>query len=1536
MSTDGRNDLPSANSPGFNQRVRETLQTFLGRQGNAQNRGLTVRDLVASGILNVSGRRSDGSLILTPGESVTAGFSETLDLTPPPTPSGFAVDAAIQNVFVSHDQPLYKAGHLRTHLYGKIVSDGDPLPTFFDAVEIGQFSGNFYAHPSNPATTWRLWIKWESKAGVLSPSPAGGINGLEAITGQDVSLLLTALVGEITESQLYADLNDRIDLIDGPESLDGSVAARLAAEALARSNADIAEAEIRYAALFDEARSRLDADQENAEAWLRNIIATQDVDDRSTTGIAVARSDLTTTIEAGLSAEATLRTTLAARLDTDIAGAVALVANEATARVTGDSAEATQRGILAAQILGADGTATTQGLIYDERIVRVSQENALAQQITLLSAGAGEQFDWAQIWYFDSGVESWTGVGTPTATSGWLRPADSATPGITSPVISIDGAKYTQIRLRIRKYGSPVWTGTVAWSGGSTTASEPTYDASGIGLVTINPSWTGSVTYISLALFDDQTATDYYTLDWAAIGRPSPGASSAQILAEQTVRAAEDSAIASSVVTLSAQVNNATTGLPAAHSAITSEASTRATNDTTNANAISALSSQVNDTATGLPAAHSAIVSEASTRATNDTTNANAISALSSQVNHASTGLPQTRADLVAEASTRATETSALAQETRTLRSQTDALSEAQLFDILNGEAAKADYTGTLALAREALQTEINDGLSAEAQKRLDLVAVLDGQAAVVNSTLTALATQDGVLAQSITTLQSTVAGNQAILVSDYYTKVDADSAISSATTALQSTMESAGGSVGSLSSNLTNNYYTKTGTDGAIASASTILEAYADGVAGDALDDASALITTVETTKIGYCTISGIASDHTTKSECEAASGVWHVGLPLATAVKQVSVSDGTTSAALEQRFTAQKTLNDGLTGQVTTKIDVNGKVSGYGSYASGTTSTFIANVNTFAVSIPETYIPLWTANTAYAKGAMVRVATLPTVSSFYLVCETGGTSGSTMPANAGLIGDKVEEGSVKWVKASRVPIAASGSHTTVDGVAIPIGAYMDGAYIRDATISSAKIGSLNADVINTGLLNAGHIGAGTISSVEITSAGQTVVGGVSVPSWSINGNGAATFNNAVVRGTVYATAGEFSGSVTIGGTPVSEVSRPVYFIGDFSSAPATATLKKNNVYKNTTDGNSYILSADGGSWGLYLATGTPGGTGPRGAAFATSTALSATDAAFIAASGISAAIDGDQLLLSNSTGSTIYTRISGSWSNTTALKVNGNAVIEGTLAADRISTGEIKSASVKTSGYGVFSGNTTYDLANIFGANSKAALAAGYVTEGGTPASPEVGTRTRIGVAGGISTGANESTTTTSIGVLGVALNIGTTGGVTYHQGGIGVYADGYYGIFAIGKACAGYFDVIDPTGFAIDAYGKSRFTGDVSVTGTINATGDITAYGSSDIRLKKNISRIKKPLEKLAELRGVMFDWRAKFIKDHGGEDGYFVRKHDTGVIAQEVQAVMPEVVGERKDGTLAVKYEKLVPLLIEAINELHAKVKALEAR
>ena len=98
-------------------------------------------------------------------------------------------------------------------------------------------------------------------------------------------------------------------------------------------------------------------------------------------------------------------------------------------------------------------------------------------------------------------------------------------------------------------------------------------------------------------------------------------------------------------------------------------------------------------------------------------------------------------------------------------------------------------------------------------------------------------------------------------------------------------------------------------------------------------------------------------------------------------------------------------------------------------------------------------------------------------------------------------------------------------------------------------------------------------------------------------------------------------------------------------------------------------------------------------------------------------------------------------------------------------------------------------------------------------------------------------------------------------------------------------------------------------------------------MTAYYSSDERLKENVYRISGSLDILKQINGYYFDWiPTPGIHDNEG--------HDIGVIAQEIEAVLPEVVITRDNGYKAVRYEKLVALLIQSNKELLERVEALE--
>ena len=104
------------------------------------------------------------------------------------------------------------------------------------------------------------------------------------------------------------------------------------------------------------------------------------------------------------------------------------------------------------------------------------------------------------------------------------------------------------------------------------------------------------------------------------------------------------------------------------------------------------------------------------------------------------------------------------------------------------------------------------------------------------------------------------------------------------------------------------------------------------------------------------------------------------------------------------------------------------------------------------------------------------------------------------------------------------------------------------------------------------------------------------------------------------------------------------------------------------------------------------------------------------------------------------------------------------------------------------------------------------------------------------------------------------------------------------------------------------------------------SVSATGDIVAYASSDERLKDNIKHIENPLEKVQKLNGVTWDW-------NDNADELQKSLPNVGVIAQEVEQVLPQLVKDRENGYKGVDYAKLTGLLIEAIKDQQKQINEL---
>ena len=165
------------------------------------------------------------------------------------------------------------------------------------------------------------------------------------------------------------------------------------------------------------------------------------------------------------------------------------------------------------------------------------------------------------------------------------------------------------------------------------------------------------------------------------------------------------------------------------------------------------------------------------------------------------------------------------------------------------------------------------------------------------------------------------------------------------------------------------------------------------------------------------------------------------------------------------------------------------------------------------------------------------------------------------------------------------------------------------------------------------------------------------------------------------------------------------------------------------------------------------------------------------------------------------------------------------------------------------------------------------------------------------------------------------GTATNAGFVEIATADDGTEPIYARQYTGVFT----------TLARTAAILDGSGNTTFP------------GDVTAY-SSDERLKENVVNIPNALDKVLSLNGVTFDWKQEAF-DAGFNPK--IKEGDAGVLAQQVQAVLPQAVKPAPfdldtDGSsisgkdyLTVQYEKLAPLFIEAIKEQQAQIELLKA-
>ncbi|MFE3838602.1 hypothetical protein [Pseudogemmobacter sonorensis] len=435
-------------------------------------------------------------------------------------------------------------------------------------------AGEALLDPALPATAYEMrgrlvvdratdWTAWTA---VTTPD----VRITDADLAEDLGAILATLDGWISGG--VSDLPDDLSMLAG--SISAEIDARVAAVS---ALADQMAAEAQMAA----ARWRDYGDRIHALAAEVLDLASADFTAREE-----LRQQITVRIE-GARAEYTDLITVLADASTAVAQRVTTLEAD-----TGD---------LSSAILTAEQA-------------RVDGDEALALMIATMSVGSAVMFDHAAIWYFDAGIDGWTGGSSaPTASGGWLIPA--ASDHIVSPAgLGVDGDAYMQVRARLRRTGTPVWTGQLWWAaagqswdpGRRVTIAEPAWDGDEA-IVTIGPGWTGQVDRIRLDL---STGGNDMALDWIAVGRPAPGASSADLAAERQARISGDAAVASDVLALEARQTAAETTQAATTSAVeVLETRTGATESGLAAagTRLTGIETQIADPATGLAALAGAI-----------------------------------------------------------------------------------------------------------------------------------------------------------------------------------------------------------------------------------------------------------------------------------------------------------------------------------------------------------------------------------------------------------------------------------------------------------------------------------------------------------------------------------------------------------------------------------------------------------------------------------------------------------------------------------------------------------------------------------------------------------------------------------------------------------------------------------------------------------------------------------------------------------------------------------------------------------------
>ena len=262
-----------------------------------------------------------------------------------------------------------------------------------------------------------------------------------------------------------------------------------------------------------------------------------------------------------------------------------------------------------------------------------------------------------------------------------------------------------------------------------------------------------------------------------------------------------------------------------------------------------------------------------------------------------------------------------------------------------------------------------------------------------------------------------------------------------------------------------------------------------------------------------------------------------------------------------------------------------------------------------------------------------------------------------------------------------------------------------------------------------------------------------------------------------------------------------------------------------------------------------------------------------------------------------------------------------NLSDLTDASAARTNLGLGSVANTTISVTSTSVSDGTNTFNKATL------ASLGTDAFDEDGTFAS----LRAQATTKGDVGLGSVENTALSTYTGQGGALdNQYITNGAGYIDSfDITTQTDTKYLRSDANDTATGVISITNATASTSKTTGALKVTGGVGISGALNVGGDVVAYASSDERLKDNIELISNPIEKVQSLKGVTWNW-------NDNADELQQSLPNVGVIAQDVEKVLPQLVTDRDNGYKGVDYAKLTGLLIEAIKEQQKEIDILKEK